>query len=169
MRGHLLQIRTPQQGRGDTITPWYRARTRFLEEKTHTHGKTLNTVSTTINSKRYSNRSLCHCRLFAVKLGIVLMCFWLLCNCSYNMFVHICIRTCVQEEANQVTIHRLICRWFGLFHARTGEVKCPAAPQFYPLHSRYMISGHRAQLLEVSLLGVGTVLRLERGAWSIVK
>ena len=35
----------------------------------------------------------------------------------------------------------------------------------------YVIYGSvmSAQLLEVSLLGVGTVLRLERDAWSLVK
>ena len=35
-----------------------------------------------------------------------------------------------------------------------------------PMHGKHVMS---AQISEVSLLGVGTVLRLERDAWSIVK
>ena len=37
---------------------------------------------------------------------------------------------------------------------------------FYVTHGRNVMS---TELLEVSLLGVGTVLRLERDAWSMVK
>ena len=38
--------------------------------------------------------------------------------------------------------------------------------QIYVIYGNYVLS---AQLLEVSLFGVGAVLRLERDAWSMVK
>ena len=38
--------------------------------------------------------------------------------------------------------------------------------RFYVTYGKNVVS---AQMLEVSLLGVGTVLRLERDAWSMVK
>ena len=44
---------------------------------------------------------------------------------------------------------------------RTGQ-----ANRFYAIYVKRVMSAH---MLEVSLLGVGTVLRLERDAWSMVK
>ena len=45
-------------------------------------------------------------------------------------------------------------------------------PPLLPPPNVYVICGNNvmsAQMLEVSLIGVGTVLRLENGVWSMVK
>ena len=44
--------------------------------------------------------------------------------------------------------------------------KSKISERFYVIYQQNVLS---AQMLEVSLLGVGTVLRLERDAWSMVK
>ena len=51
-------------------------------------------------------------------------------------------------------------------HRRPNRKEITLVKSFYVLSGNNLMS---AQLLEVSLLGVGTVLRLEGDAWSIVK
>ena len=50
--------------------------------------------------------------------------------------------------------------------SETGRAQ-DLANRFYAKYGKSIIMS--AQMLEVSLLGVGTVLRLERNAWSTVK
>ena len=51
-------------------------------------------------------------------------------------------------------------------HTRRGKKGTILAEIFYVIYGSNVMS---AQMLEVSLLGVGKVLRLEREAWSMVK
>ena len=66
-------------------------------------------------------------------------------------------------ERSEKTIAFLGHRWWPQTAKQDGE---RISKHFYVVHGRSVMS---AQTLEVSLLGVGTVLRLERDACSMVK
>ena len=66
-------------------------------------------------------------------------------------------------DSSEKTIAILGDRWWPQ-QAQQEEDK--ANQTFYVIYGNNAMS---AQMLEVSLLGVGTVLRLERNAWSMVK
>ena len=66
-------------------------------------------------------------------------------------------------EISDKTIDILGDRWWPQTAEQDGH---RISEQFYVIYGEKVMS---AQTLEVSLLGVGTVLRLERDAWSMVK
>ena len=66
-------------------------------------------------------------------------------------------------ESSEKTIAILRDRWWSQTAKQEGD---KISKQFYVIYGRTVMS---AQMLEVSLLGVGTVLRLGRDAWSMFK
>ena len=66
-------------------------------------------------------------------------------------------------DCSEKTIDILGNRWWPQTAKQDGD---RISKPFYVIYGKSAIS---AQTLEVSLLGVGTVLRLERDAWSMVK
>ena len=66
-------------------------------------------------------------------------------------------------ENSEKTIAILGGRWWPQTTKQDGD---RISKQFYVIHGKSEMS---VQTLEVSLLGVGTVLCLERDAWSMVK
>ena len=66
-------------------------------------------------------------------------------------------------ESSEKTIAIREDRWWPQTAKQDRE---RISKQFYVIYGRRVMS---AQLLEVSPLGVGTVLRLARDAWSMVK
>ena len=67
-----------------------------------------------------------------------------------------------RPESSEETIAILGDGWWPQTAKHDGD----RISSFYLVCGRSVMS---AQMLEVSLLGVGTVLRLERDAWSMVK
>ena len=75
---------------------------------------------------------------------------------------------CVMEEfgrleSSEKTIAILGDRWWPQTAKQNGD---RIGEQFYVVYRKSVMS---AQMLEVSLSGVATVLRLERNAWSMVQ
>ena len=66
-------------------------------------------------------------------------------------------------EGSEKTVAILGARWWPQTAKQEGD---RISKQFFMYYGRSVMS---AQILEVSLLGVGTVLRLERDAWSMIK
>ena len=66
-------------------------------------------------------------------------------------------------ESSEKTIAIVGDRWWPQTAKQEGD---RTGKQLYVIHGRSVMS---TQMLEVSLLGVGTVLRFERDAWSMVK
>ena len=66
-------------------------------------------------------------------------------------------------DSSERTIATLGDGWWPQAAKQEGD---KTSKKIYVIHENNVMS---AQLLEVSLLGVGTVLRLERDAWSMVK
>ena len=72
-------------------------------------------------------------------------------------------------ESSEKTIAILRGRWWPQIDGdrrRRNRTGIGQADSFYGVYERSVLS---AQMLEVFLSGVATVLRLERGAWSMVK
>ena len=67
-------------------------------------------------------------------------------------------------DRSEKTIAILRDRWWPQTATQEGDVR--QAKRFYVTCGKNVMG---AQMLEVSLLEVGTVLRLERDAWSTVK
>ena len=66
-------------------------------------------------------------------------------------------------ESSEKTIATLRDKWWPQTAKQQGD---RISKQFYVIYGKSVMS---AQMLKVSLLGVETVLRLERDAWSMVK
>ena len=67
-------------------------------------------------------------------------------------------------DSSEITIAIPGDRWWPQATEQEGENVSRTFPMSY-----YGANVTSAQMLEVSPLGVGTALRLERGAWSMVK
>ena len=74
---------------------------------------------------------------------------------------------CARSE-NETSIEGGVemARWSGSVRGRWLVVAPPPSPKKREKRNVLIVS---AQMLEVTLLGVGTVLRLERDAWSMAK